>query len=96
MKKATTKKRAPKTAQEYIAVLKVFGKTYEGTGATISEAIQNTKPGIYRGKSVLTITCGDKSQEKILPHFVTSRLFGPGSVFSKEIILKQVSARFAV
>ena len=78
----------------YVARLKVMGKTYEGNGETLIEAIGNLKPELARGVSILTIEKGSKKQERILNRVKTSRLFGLWGGVHKEIAHKQISAMF--
>lgn len=77
------------------AKIKVLGKTYTSQGKTIPEAIGNLKPGIAKGMSILTIQNGDKTQDRVLPHIMTQRIFSP-SPTTRLINIKQISMRFGI
>ena len=108
MKKAKNtskpKKRAPKSpttnarniTDTYQASIKVFGKIYKSSGATLSEAIASLKPeGLARGMSIVTVKKGNVTQEKILPRVATVRLFSPSPAM-REVALKHTIARFSL
>lgn len=83
-----------KISEDYHAFIKIFGKPYEATGATIEEAISNLKPdGMARGVTVLVLRKGAKTQEKILPKLATVRLFAPSKMI-RDVALKITAARF--
>ncbi|KKM01584.1 hypothetical protein LCGC14_1793030 [marine sediment metagenome] len=77
------------------ASIKVLGKTYTAEGKTIQEAIGNLKPGTAKGMSILTIKNGDKTQDRVLPHIMTQRLFSP-SPTTRIVNIKQISMRFGI
>lgn len=88
--------RPKKIKEGYHASIKILGKFYEADGATPSEAIANLEPfGKISGVTVLTITHGDKKQERILPRHATQRLFS-SSPLMRELFLKSTSERFAL
>ncbi len=87
-------KKAP-ASKSYTATLKVLGRNYESTGKDIAEAISNLKPELAKGIAVLTLIGEKKSQERLLYRTQTSRLFSP-SALVREIMLKQIAARFEV
>lgn len=98
MKKAIKKvaQKATKTAQpSYTATVKVVGKTFEATGATLSEAVGNLPVGNVRGRAILTIEVGDVKREKVLMPMVVNRLFS-ASRYMKEVALKNISLLFGI
>ena len=68
--------------------LKVLGEWFTAEGKTVLEAIQNLKPGVTRGVSILTIEIDGVKQERILNRFVTANLFGGGSTQRNELAIK--------
>lgn len=90
------KKKAPKQETvEFTAklVLKALGKTYEATGATLLAAIDSLKPVNARGVSILTVSKGSKSKERILQANITQRLFNSHG-HTREIFLKNAVLLF--
>lgn len=78
----------------YTATIKVLGKVYTATGATVPESITALQVGVARGVSILTIKRGDVLKERIIGIRQTNNLFNTrGMVHS--IHLKQVSSLFA-
>lgn len=82
--------------QAYSASIKILGKFYEAQGTTALEAISNLKPeGVARGVTVLKLTKGKRSQERILPKLATVRLFAPSKMM-REYALKNAVERFSI
>lgn len=77
----------------YIATIKVLGKVYTATGSTVNDSITALKVGVARGVSVLTITHGDVSKERIIGVAQTNNLFNTRGMVNT-IHLKQVSSLF--
>lgn len=78
----------------YTASIKNLGQTYRATGATAKEAIANLKPsGNPKGMSILTVTLGKVSKDKVLNHAQTFRLFS-ASRLMREVSLKSVGLIF--
>lgn len=96
-KKTPTKKVATvKTvgaADAYSASIKILGKIYTATGATKREALENLKPELGRGVSIITVSTGDKRKEKVLAPMQTMRLFSPSKLM-REIALKNTALLF--
>lgn len=88
--KATSKK---KTAN-YTASLKIFGKTFTATGASIPEAIDALKPGVAKGRAILTISKGDTTKERMLMPMATMRLFNTRGM-AHDVVLKNTALMFA-
>src|SRR3990167_304714 len=96
-KKKATKKTVTKVVKpQYRASVNIFGRVFTSEGTTLIEAITNLKPTNSKGKCILIIEKDGVKQEKVLPHPMTSRLFGPASGTIKQIILKQVVQRFSL
>ncbi len=97
MKKTTTKKKVVKeTNGPYLATLnlKAYKKIYRGAGNSVSEALLNITPlNQPKGVTILSITKGDVTREKILAGFQVARLFSPSRLV-KEIALKNISSLF--
>lgn len=79
----------------YSARIKVLGKLYNSTGNSAREAIENLKPSIGKGMSILTISKDNRKIEKILSAPQTYRLFS-SSRMMREIALKNVSMLFTI
>lgn len=78
----------------YTATLTSFGKKYSGSGKTAVEAIAKIEvTGVARGKSVLSVSNGKNSKDRILPPVMTSRLFSK-SPLNREVALKNTSLLF--
>ena len=55
----------PELVQKYYASIKIFGKSYTGSGTSLKEAIASIKPdGIARGVTVLSIYRRDDVTQK--------------------------------
>lgn len=91
MKKVVPKKAS--TTLLYGASIKVLGKIYVSTGATVREAIENLKPSLAKGMSILSISKGEVTKERILNRTQTQALFAPAKLM-RELALKNVSAAF--
>jgi hypothetical protein len=78
----------------YVATVRIMGKTYESKGESVRDALTKLSiQGTPRGIILLTISCGDKSRQKILNGVQTSRLFSPSKI-AREIALKAVCSLF--
>ena len=99
MKKGEKKKKEAKATKatnsnSFDATMKVLGKTYRGTGSTVSEAISNIKDfGNVKGKIILTLEHNGQTKERVLMPTIGFRLFSASRMI-KEIALKQVSSLF--
>ncbi len=97
-----TKKQKPRKQQKprvepiivapYMATFKNCGKFYTAEGVTALEAIQNLKPEIARGTSILIIEKDGIKREKVLGFRLTNQLFGKVSNFNKELGIKSITA----
>jgi hypothetical protein len=76
----------------YNATARILGKVYSSTGSTISEAIENLKPGQVRGVCVLTIK-GKEAKERIIAPIQTYKLFNSAGL-TRQVSLKNVSSLF--
>ncbi len=96
MKKGRPKKVKEPISETYSASVKVFGKIYGAVGESIEEAITNLKPdGLARGMSVIAVTKGGTTQEKIFPRVATARLFSPSPAI-REAALRTTIQRFSL
>lgn len=77
----------------YSVQIKIMGKPFSSTGATLKEALCNLKVGSAKGVSILTVTKGSISRHKILTPPQTFRLFSVSKLMH-EASLKQVSSFF--
>lgn len=73
----------------YTATIKVFGKYYSASGASVKEAIESLKVGKVGGVCVMTVTHGENKKEKILNAGQLFRLF-TGSRIIHEMAIKNV------
>lgn len=86
---------AKTTLSPYTASIKIFGRTYTSTGATVKEAIENMKTvGKVGGVCVMTVSKGDVKREKILNAGQLFRLFSASRVLH-EIAIKNVCSMFS-
>ena len=77
----------------YTATLLIWGRKFDSTGASVSEAISGLRPGNVKGKSVLTVSVGNQKRERVLSPFMTSRLFNTRGI-SQEVALKNTTILF--
>jgi len=90
MKKSKNKEVAP-----YRVTVKLFGRTYEGEGETLEEAIGLIKVGAFaKGAAVITVEHGDVKKQKIISGSHISRIFGTASPTMKQISMKWVLQLF--
>lgn len=75
------------------ATIKVMGKKFSSEGETVQEALMNLKPGNVGGTTVLTVTNGDSTIERVLPTIVARRAFNLAGI-SKEAAIKNISLMF--
>ena len=96
-KKAAKKAPARRTpAAGITARVEMIGKSYEGNGKTVIEALDALKvPGLPRDKVLLTVTNGANSHTRVLHPIAATRLFSQSRV-TREIALKAISQLFAV
>lgn len=93
-KKAVAKIKSEPKKLLYTAVLKVMGRTAKSEGSSVIEAIAGLKSLGTRGTvSILTVSYGEKTREKILNRAQTNRLFTLSRLM-REVALKNVSALF--
>lgn len=89
-KKVVKKVKAP----TYEASIKIFGKVYEATGATVVEAVENLKGvGKVGGMCVLSISHDGVKREKILNSRILFGLF-TGSRIMHEMAIKNINSLF--
>ena len=85
----------------YKARLHILGKIYNSSGASIHEALENldpeerTRAGLVKGKGIIALVNGEKSQERTFTHFAITRLFSR-SKLTRELALKNTASRFNV
>jgi hypothetical protein len=93
--KKTAKKTVEKVIEQsgYFATAIIAGKRYTAEGDTAKEAIDKLQPGIVKTKTILAVTHGDTSKERVLMPLLSSRLFNTRGL-SREISLKNVSMMF--
>lgn len=91
--KAVKKKAVKRVAkkQSCSVSIKVMGKVYKATGASVSEAIGNLKPGNVKGVGVLIVG----TKERILMPNVVYRLFNSHGI-GRDIAIKNISLLFGV
>ena len=92
-KAVKTAKAVKKDENEYKVTVRVLGKTYEATGATVSEALLNLNPQNCKGVGVMVVSHGDVKKERILAPATLFRLFNTAGM-SKQIAIKNVSILF--
>jgi hypothetical protein len=97
---ATKKAKSPKDsfqidyAKPYKASIRIWGKTYEAEGASISAALSSLKVPNPKGKSILVVSKDGATKERVLSPVATSRLFSHG--LTREVALKHTSLLFAL
>ena len=80
--------------KDYLASIRILGRNYQAQGATAKEAIEKLNIGkVAKGMSILTVSKGEKSCEKILGHNQTFRLFSL-SRMTREVAIKNASMMF--
>jgi len=77
----------------YTASAKVMGRTFEGKGETIYEAIGSIKTGGVAGMVILTVSTEDNKVERIIPHISAKRLFMTIGL-TREVALEHTSKLF--
>lgn len=74
----------------YTASIKIFGRVYSSSGATLKECIENLKVGTKTGGvCVMTVTHGEIKKEKILNTGQLFRLFTSSRIMH-EVAIKNV------
>lgn len=86
-------KKIKKSTREYTASIKVLGKIYTATGTSLREAIEELTPEKGKGVSILTISKGGMSKERVLNFGQTFRLFS-ASKLMREVALKNTCLLF--
>jgi hypothetical protein len=86
-------KKATKKATNYVATIKIYGKLFEANGKTGREAIAKLKVPNAKGRSILTVSHGNTTKERILNSIQTLRLFNTHGI-SQEVALKNISLMF--
>ena len=92
----TQKTKVKKVAKnkDYLATIKIFGKKYSASGSTKIEALTNLNvSNVAKGVSVLTLSKGKLSKDRLLRPMQTFRLFG-SSRLMREVAIKQTSIMF--
>lgn len=88
-----TSKILDKNIDNYVALVKILGKTYKSEGATISEAISGLNPLNCKGRSILTVQKDGISKDRVLMPTITYRLFNTHGL-SRDIAVKNASLLF--
>jgi hypothetical protein len=92
----TTKKPTKKVPKpEYTATVSIMGKNFTAKGSSITEAVDNLRPGSVAGRCILTVSRGQKSKERVMYPFFTRKLFRTQGT-ARQILLKQVATLFDV
>ena len=81
------------SSQVFKASIKVLGKTYTASGETVVEALRGLKTGVAVGMSVLTVSRGEKTKERVLGNLQTRKLFNPNSTM-REFAIKNTAILF--
>jgi len=85
-----------KTTKPVVAKAIISGKTYEGEGKTVLEALENIRvPGLPRAKLILTVNQGGIHRTRIFQPTIAQRLFSP-SPFVRQVALKNTATLFAL
>ncbi len=91
MTRGRPKKVKEPNSESYSASVKIFGKIYGSIGASVEEAITNLKPdGLARGMSIISVTKGGVTQEKIFPRVATARLFSPSPMIRAAALITTI------
>jgi len=78
----------------YTATIRLFGKTYRGEGSSVLEALRSLNPpAAMKTVSVLTVSKGNVSKDRVLPPNATVRLFSPSRLM-RDVALKNTSLLF--
>lgn len=78
----------------YTAKINILGKSFESAGDSVLAALSGLKPnGLTKAKSVLVVSRGQKSRDRVLTPMMTARLFSP-SRYVRDIALKNTSILF--
>lgn len=96
MKKTTKVKKKSKSEvkSDYTVFFKVFGKSYEGKGQTLKEAIESLNfKGKIGGVSIFTVSHGDNKKERVMNTVIASRLFSSSRIM-REIAIKNMLTLF--
>lgn len=91
MKKKTPKKVASKS--DYTVAVKILGRIFTAKGATVLEALSKVDVGRARGKSIVMVSHGETTKERILSMMQSNRLFNTAGL-TQEIARKQISSMF--
>lgn len=98
-KKAVAKKPAKEPAGApgiYTARMKLLGKTYDATGTTAMQAIENLKVERNpKGRGILAVSNGTRTVEKILQPLLVVRLFSL-SPLTRQTALKNLYLLFKI
>jgi len=87
-------KKTTKQPYPYTATIKVFGKVYKSMGYTIQQALDNlTVGGKIGGASILSISNGKETKDKVLNINQANRLFSSSRLI-KEVAIKNLSLLF--
>lgn len=77
----------------YTVSLKTMGKTHKAEGESVMEALEKIKLRAVAGKSVLIISNGKDTVERVLPHIIARRAFTTIGMV-REVALKNLSLIF--
>ena len=79
--------------ESYKASLKCSGRTFKAEGDTIFQAISNLEPGKVHGRSVLTVSAGDKTKDRLLSPRFTMMTFNTMGT-TRAVWVKNISNLF--
>lgn len=93
--KKVVKKRIKKVVADtpYSVQVKIMGRPYNAIGETIRGAIESLKVGSAKGVSIITVSKGEISRNKVFTPQQTFRLFSPSKLM-REASFKQVAQIF--
>lgn len=77
----------------YTATLTNLGKTTTAKGDTIEDTIKALSPGSIAGKSILTVSNGKRSVDRVIPHLIAKRAFNTMGM-TREAGIKSLSLLF--
>lgn len=89
----TKQKKEVLPVSEYKATVKILGKIYSSTGATLLDVIRNLKPTNCKGRGILVIEHNGSKKERILTNVLAYRLFNSHGL-TKDVAIKNVSLMF--
>lgn len=90
---AKNKAKPVKKGEHYKASILIWGKRYDAIAFTLTDALACLNVPNPKGKSILTISKGDKTKERILSPVATFRLLASHGLM-REVALKNTSLLF--